>query len=488
LTSTPIVGLWRETHARGYNQSFSMLNNFLQPREHRIRQAGILLGTIAMAVLVSMLAGCGDTYRQIVFPVPNPGGDPVSSDTRNQAVMISAGLSSGTCPDGTAAPCQGAATLIDVPGDTISKVLAVGRQPLSGGLLFGGAQVWTLNVADKSASVFTTYVSSTVSTATLPDTSAPNFLFSNQADSVFITDPGQNAVLVVSRTTDALSNTIPLGAGDAGPVMLTQAAGKVYVVNNTSGTVTVISGTNKTVLSSVTVGASPIWAVPSFDGTAVYVLNHSAPNAPSTVSVIDTATDSVVATMNVGHTNAITRPGDVPMAFDGKLTRLYVLNGADSTLTVFDATTPQQLVVVNQSVPLSAGASNPVALTVLRDGSKVYTVNEGSSDVSIINATTFGATKIPSCSTASGTSNCIGPNPVSIASSYDSSRVYVVVPNPTPQAGGSADLPPGMLSIKTATDSVVTNFPAPQQDFNCVASSTVTCARETPLFVSTINQ
>ena len=83
------------------------------------------------------------------------------------------------------------------------------------------------------------------------------------------------------------------------------------------------------------------------------------------------------------------------------------------------------------------------ANTALPDGSRFYTANSVSNDVTVVNATSYVVTKtIP-----------VGQGPVWIASEPSSSKVYTA--NST---GGSVSI------IQTSNDSLVTNMPAPPVD------------------------
>ena len=71
---------------------------------------------------------------------------------------------------------------------------------------------------------------------------------------------------------------------------------KAYVVNGNSGTVSVIDTATNTVGATVTVGTAPYGVAITPDGTSAYVTNDGS----NTVSVIDTATNTVSATVTVG--------------------------------------------------------------------------------------------------------------------------------------------------------------------------------------------
>src|SRR5215472_10917914 len=70
------------------------------------------------AVFVLAAAGCNDTLRQFIIPIPKPGGDPGSLD---HAIVLS------TNP----APSSNGSTMhIDVSGDTIVGQVTTGPNPV----------------------------------------------------------------------------------------------------------------------------------------------------------------------------------------------------------------------------------------------------------------------------------------------------------------------------------------------------------------------
>src|SRR5262245_4792408 len=75
------------------------------------------------------------------------------------------------------------------------------------------------------------------------------------------------------------------------------AAPFAYITNGTDGTVSVLDTASNTVVATVTVGSSPTGVAVNPVGTRVYVTNF---NSPGTMSVLDTASNTVVATVTVG--------------------------------------------------------------------------------------------------------------------------------------------------------------------------------------------
>ena len=197
------------------------------------------------------------------------------------------------------------------------------------------------------------------------------------------------------RSFGAWSAAVLLFVGLAAPAAW--AAPQAYVANEGSGTVSVIDTANDTVGATVTVGSYPIGVAVSPDGSRVYVANQNS----KTVSVIDTANDTVGATVTVGS-----NPAGVAVSPDGS--RVYVANAGSGTVSVIDTATDS----VGATVTVGTG---PFGVAVSPDGSRVYVANEGSGTVSVIDTAndTVGATVT------------VGSNPAGVAVSPDGSRVYV---------------------------------------------------------------
>jgi YVTN family beta-propeller protein len=101
------------------------------------------------------------------------------------------------------------------------------------------------------------------------------------------------------------------------------AAPFAYVANSDSNTVSVIDTASNTVVATVPVGRQPFGVAITPDGVHAYVANR----IDSTVSVIDTASNTVVTTVPVGLD-----PDGVAIAPAGA--HAYVANGLDSTVSV----------------------------------------------------------------------------------------------------------------------------------------------------------
>ena len=139
-----------------------------------------------------------------------------------------------------------------------------------------------------------------------------------------------------------------------------EAAPFAYVTNGGSSTVSVIDTATNMVVATVPVGAIPSAAAVTPDGKHAYVANASIGSI--SVSVIDTATNVAVATVPFGM-----QPFGVAITPDGK--HAYVaINAFANTVSVIDTATN----TVVATVPVGSG---PDGVAVTPDGKHVYIAN-----------------------------------------------------------------------------------------------------------------
>ncbi len=192
---------------------------------------------------------------------------------------------------------------------------------------------------------------------------------------------------------------------------------KAYVANQSSNTVSVIDTGSNTVVATVAV-PQPAGVAVSPDGTRLYVTNQSS----NTLTVIDTATNALVTTVAVG-----TAPSGVAVSPSGA--RVYVVNSSSVPGTVSVINTATNTVVATVAV-----GAVPETVAVSSDDSRAYVANQYSDTVSVIDTAT--ATVVATVAT--------GEFPVGVAVSPGGSRAYV------------ANFSSGTVSvIDTATNAVV---------------------------------
>jgi YVTN family beta-propeller protein len=145
------------------------------------------------------------------------------------------------------------------------------------------------------------------------------------------------------------------------------AANKSVAANSQEGNnVSVIDTANDTVVATIPVGTLPLRLAVSPDGERVYVTNNSS----NDVSVIDTSNNQVLATVPVG-----TQPMGVAVGPDGA--RAYAANGFSNDVSVIDTVNN----VVVATVPVG---SLPFGVAVTPDGARVYVTNYIGGNVSVI--------------------------------------------------------------------------------------------------------
>jgi len=175
----------------------------------------------------------------------------------------------------------------------------------------------------------------------------------------------------------ALIATIPENTETAG-LALTPDGSKLYITNYGGGqfgnTIQVYDTATDTLTKTIQVGDNPIEIVMSPDGTRAYVLNtfywaggnNGSPDA--TVSVIDTATDSVIDTVDAGLAHS-----GIAISPDGS--KVYItLNGTassgDNRIEIMDTATD----TITNTITVGNG---PVGIAVMPATSLAFAVNAG---------------------------------------------------------------------------------------------------------------
>ncbi|MCZ4101427.1 IPT/TIG domain-containing protein [Streptomyces sp. H39-C1] len=167
-------------------------------------------------------------------------------------------------------------------------------------------------------------------------------------------------------------------------------------------------------LTGLTAVAAPAHAVPA-GATTAYVANAS----DNTVSAVDTATNTVTATIPVGF-----GPQGVAAAPDGA--HVYLPNVSSNTVSVIDTTATDSVVA---TTPVG---SSPTAVAVTPNSAHVYVANLGSNTASVIDTATA----------AVATTTAVGRNPIGVAigttvAPVPPPVVTGVSPNTGPPAGGT---------------------------------------------------
>ncbi len=175
-----------------------------------------------------------------------------------------------------------------------------------------------------------------------------------------------------------------------------------YVANYNDNTVSVIDTDTNVVVATIPVGSEPYGTAVHPTGNFVYVTNV----ASDTVSVIDAITKTVSDTIHVGD-------GPLCVAINPDGSFVYVTNGLDDTVSVIDTST-------NAAVAVIPVGDRPDGIAVNPDGTLVYVVNFSGGNMSVIRT---------SDNQVINTVGPLGWLPEFVAVNPDGTLVYVVVTN-----------------------------------------------------------
>ena len=178
-------------------------------------------------------------------------------------------------------------------------------------------------------------------------------------------------VLVYDAGTYTLKNSINVGMEPA-EVTFSSDGSKAYVANGMDNSVSVINSTTKAVVATVSVGANPVGAWPSAIGK-MFVDNEDG----QTISVIDVASNTNLATVILNF-----KPG------------YAAYNAAINELWVSDATNGKVVYYMDMGGDMwmkhgeFATGADVHAIAFNAAGTIAYVTNQGANTVSVINAGT----------------------------------------------------------------------------------------------------
>jgi YVTN family beta-propeller protein len=186
---------------------------------------------------------------------------------------------------------------------------------------------------------------------------------------VYVTNEFSNTLSVISGVTDSKADTISVGSFPYG-VAVNPFNDRVYVTNRGSNTVSVIDGPTSTKLSNIIVGNSPVGIAVNPSSNWIYVANINS----GTVSVMDGITNKVTDTITVGK-------APYGVAVNPVTNKVYVTNIQSNSISVIDGKT-------NKVTGTITVGNSPVGVSVNPVTNKVYVTNIQSSTVSVIDGKT----------------------------------------------------------------------------------------------------
>jgi YVTN family beta-propeller protein len=178
---------------------------------------------------------------------------------------------------------------------------------------------------------------------------------------------------------------------------------KIYVTNNADDNVNVVDGATNTVMATVDVGDSPQGICVNSGTKKIYVANQG----DSSISVIDGITNAVTGTIGV-------RSLPAGICVNRATNRIYVANKGDNSVSVIGGTAVD---TIPDTLITDIGVGNsPQGICVNRKTNKIYVANYADSNISVIDGD----------SSVVDTVIGVGNAPSGICVNIEKNRIYVV--------------------------------------------------------------
>lgn len=195
-----------------------------------------------------------------------------------------------------------------------------------------------------------------------------NAIFSPDGSELWVgqADATQSKVLVFNTSNFSEKASIVVGKG-LSEVTFSADGMKVFAANTDDNTVSIINPANKSVLSTIPVGNSPVGAWAGSNGK-MYADNE----ASQTISEIDAVTSTITATINLGF-----KPGYV--AYSDHHSELWVSDATNGKVIYYKL--ESGIWVKKGEIPTGSDAH---AIAFTSDGKTAYVTNQGANTVSVV--------------------------------------------------------------------------------------------------------
>lgn len=196
---------------------------------------------------------------------------------------------------------------------------------------------------------------------------------------LYVTNAGDNTVSDINPTSDSVIATIAVGAIPFG-VAINPVYAEAYVANDGANTLSVIDTGNNTVLATVALGGSGAGSsgvVVSPNGLTAYVTL----SLDNSVAVVDIPTKTVIKLTAVGKT-----PEGLAIDFSGKY--VYTANQGDGTVSVLDTSSNSVVATIPIFGEPGGGANDPFDVAINPSNGLVYVSTRIGRNVSIIDPAT----------------------------------------------------------------------------------------------------
>ncbi len=288
--------------------------------------------------LLAVLFSAGATFAQINAYVASTGNTSVltfdtATNTQTATVTGTGSRVVVLSPDGKFLYSTNfdGISKIDLATNTIVGSVVTGQLVIGIALTSDGATAYTADNGTGTVSVVDTAtmtVTTTLPIAPQAATTTPDGSAIWVSSNIFV-PPFPAVMYVIDPTTNTFTN-FPLGHGSSAPssIAFTPNGAFAYLANFSANLVSVIDTATQTEVATITAGNRPFYVAVTPDGAFAYVANLLSNN----VSIIDTATNTVAATVSVGSF-----PRALAFTPDGAFA--YVTNFNDNTISVIDTVT-----------------------------------------------------------------------------------------------------------------------------------------------------
>ncbi len=267
-------------------------------------------------------------------------------------------------------------------GKTVATI-PVGPNPRSISLNTTTNRAYTANVGNASVSVIDLTTNEVTATVVVGTTASVWHAVVNPTTNlVYVTMPSSDQLAVIDGNTNQVTSYFSTGAGSYPlDVVVNPTTDLVYVTDGHLNSVTVLDGASGQIVATIPVDVAPDRLTINTQTNRVYVSTqvcYQNTSVRCTISVIDTTSNQVITAI------PLTVPGTsytgVP---DG-----IADNEATNRVYVGDLTDPYLLWQIdggsNQIVATTMVGTDPLVVAVNSQTNVVYTANNGSNDVSIV--------------------------------------------------------------------------------------------------------
>ncbi len=277
-------------------------------------------------------------------------------------------------------------SVINGKSDTVVATISVGEEPIAIAVNPNTNMIYVANFNGNSISVISGKTNSVITTipietpefypslVSFPD----NVAVDTSANMIYVTTANGNIVYVINGFTNSITSAIIINNDPSGEwgLAINQKMGRIYVSNAKYGTLSVLKAISRTkehkaflynfVMATLQVGERPYRLVVNPNTNMIYVANTKS----ETVTVMNGSNNSVIKTVTINGF-----PADI--CVNSKANMIYVANFKNATVNVINGKS-------NSVVAIIPAKSGPDGICVNPITNIVYVSNQNDDTVSVI--------------------------------------------------------------------------------------------------------